>query len=86
MLGCVYAHLELKVGLRDLDKSFHISYLYIENFWVISDSSGFHLINLIKVYIIQWLYYMTIYRIHPKSKYVLDMNILKYNKTKSSVY
>ena len=31
MLGCVYAHLVLKVGLRDLDTSFHISYLYIEN-------------------------------------------------------
>ena len=31
MLGCVYAHLVLEVGLRDLDKSFHILYLYIEN-------------------------------------------------------
>ena len=34
MLGCVYAYLLLEVGLRDLDKSFHISYLYIENFWI----------------------------------------------------
>ena len=32
MLGCIYAHLVLEVGLRDLDKSLHISYLYIENF------------------------------------------------------
>ena len=30
MLGCVYAYLLLEVWLRDLDKSFHISYLYIE--------------------------------------------------------
>ena len=34
MLGCIYAHLVLEVGLSDLDKTFHISYLYIENFWV----------------------------------------------------
>ena len=27
MFGCVYAHLVLEVGLRDLYKSFHISYL-----------------------------------------------------------
>ena len=33
MLGCIYAYLVLKVGLRDFDNSFHISYLYIENFW-----------------------------------------------------
>ena len=35
MLGRIYAYLVLEVGLRDLDsldKSFHISYLYIENF------------------------------------------------------
>ena len=31
-LGGIYVHLELEVGLRDLDKSFQISYLYIENF------------------------------------------------------
>ena len=29
MLGCIYAHL---VGMRELDNSFHISYLYVENF------------------------------------------------------
>ena len=34
MLGCIYAYLVLEVWLRDLDKSFHISYLYIENFWI----------------------------------------------------
>ena len=34
MLGCIYALLVLEVGLRDLDKSFHISYLCIENFWL----------------------------------------------------
>ena len=33
MLGCIYDHLVLEVGLRDLDNSFHISYLYVENFW-----------------------------------------------------
>ena len=33
MLDCVYTHLVLEVGLRDLDNSFHISYLLIENFW-----------------------------------------------------
>jgi len=26
----VYAHLVLEVGLRDLDNSFHISYLYVQ--------------------------------------------------------
>ena len=31
MLGCIYAHLALEVGLCDWDKSFHISYLYMEN-------------------------------------------------------
>ena len=31
MLGCIYAHIVLEVRLRDLDKSFHILYLYIEN-------------------------------------------------------
>ena len=31
MLGCIYAHLVLEVGLCDWDKSFHISYLYMEN-------------------------------------------------------
>ena len=34
MLGCIYAHLVLEIGVRDLDNSFHISYLYIENFCV----------------------------------------------------
>ena len=35
MLDYVYgAHSVLEVGLRDLDNFFHISYLYIENFWV----------------------------------------------------
>ena len=33
MLGCIYAHLVLEVGLCDLVKSFHNLYLYIENFW-----------------------------------------------------
>ena len=33
MLGYVYAHLVLEVGLRDLDKSFYISYLNIETLW-----------------------------------------------------
>ena len=33
MLDCIYAHLLLQVGLRDLDKYLHISYLYIENFY-----------------------------------------------------
>ena len=32
-LGCIYTHLVLEVGLRDLDNSFHISYLYVEHFW-----------------------------------------------------
>ena len=31
MLGYIYTYLVLEVGLRDLDNSFHISYLYIEN-------------------------------------------------------
>ena len=31
ILCCVYAHLVLEVWLCDLDKLFHISYLYIEN-------------------------------------------------------
>ena len=30
MLGCVYAHLVLEVGLRELDNL----YLYTENFWI----------------------------------------------------
>ena len=34
MLGCIYGHLVLEVGLCDFDNSFHISCLYIENFWV----------------------------------------------------
>ena len=29
----LYALLPLKVGMRDWDKSFHISYLYIDHFW-----------------------------------------------------
>ena len=29
----LYAHLVLKIGLRDLDNFYHISYLYIENLW-----------------------------------------------------
>ena len=33
MFGSLYAYLVLEVGLRDLDKSFHISYLYMEHFW-----------------------------------------------------
>ena len=33
MLGYIYAHLVLEVVLRDLDNSFRIRYLYIENFW-----------------------------------------------------
>ena len=37
MLGCIYAHL---VGMRDLDNSFHISYLYIENFLIYGTSMG----------------------------------------------
>ena len=32
ILGCVYSNLVLEVGLRDIDESFHISYLYKENF------------------------------------------------------
>ena len=32
MLGCIYGHLVLEVRLCDLDKSLHISYLYIERF------------------------------------------------------
>ena len=35
LLGCIYAHLVLEVGLRDLDNSFHISYLYIENVYIL---------------------------------------------------
>ena len=31
MLGCIYAHLVMEVGLCDWGKSFHISYLYMEN-------------------------------------------------------
>ena len=31
---CIYTHLVLEVGLRDLDNFFHNSYLYIENFCV----------------------------------------------------
>ena len=30
-MGCIYAHLVMEVGLCDLFKSFHISYLYMEN-------------------------------------------------------
>ena len=30
-MGCIYAHLVLEVGLCDSVKSFHISYLYMEN-------------------------------------------------------
>ena len=37
MLGCIYAHLVLEIGVRDLDNSFHISYLYIKNFQVGSE-------------------------------------------------
>ena len=33
MLRCIYAHLVLEVGQRNLDNSFHISYISIENFW-----------------------------------------------------
>ena len=33
MLGCIYANLVVEVGMRDLENSFHISYLYIEHFW-----------------------------------------------------
>ena len=36
LLDCVYIHLLLKVGLRVSDKSFHISYLYIEYFYFYS--------------------------------------------------
>ena len=32
ILSCIYAHSVLEVGLRGLDKSFNLSYLYIENF------------------------------------------------------
>ena len=31
MLGCVYAHSVLEVGMHDLDNFFQISYLRIEN-------------------------------------------------------
>ena len=34
MLRCIYAHLVLEVGQRNLDNSFHISYISIENFWI----------------------------------------------------
>ena len=33
MLRCIYAHLVLEVGQCNLDNSFHISYISIENFW-----------------------------------------------------
>ena len=45
MLGCVYAHIVLEIGLRDLDNSFHISYLYIENFCVIWAWTGLKKVN-----------------------------------------
>ena len=32
ILGCMYAVLALEVRMPDLDNSFHISYLSIENF------------------------------------------------------
>ena len=34
MLRCIYAHLVLEVGQGNLDNSFHISYISIENFWI----------------------------------------------------
>ena len=37
ILGNIYAHLALEVGMRDLNNSLHISYLYIENFWLQKD-------------------------------------------------
>ena len=63
MLGCIYAYLVLEVGPRDLDKSFHISYLYIENFCLKcleldqTISSG-HLINR------YFRYYLSIHTQH----------------------
>ena len=42
MLGCFYAHLVLEVEMRDLDIFFHISYLYIENFWLVWRIQNFY--------------------------------------------
>ena len=35
MLNCVYAHLVLDVGLHNLDNFFHISYHYMEDFYLL---------------------------------------------------